>query len=1298
LRATEVSVGGHILPFLAMLEANSVYNRGIKMALYCQRNIVMLKIAQAGIAILFLLLLSSGIKAQQGDIKFEHLSIDQGLSQNSVSCMLQDRYGYMWFGTQDGLNRYDGYGFISLKQSLQEKNSLSDNYISSLVEDSAGNLWIGTNGGGLNRYNLDKQSFTVYRNDPRTPGSISDNYINSLYIDNTGKLWVGTSYGGLNRFDEKSQTFTIFRNVAGDPNSISGNSIKAIFRDSRGRLWIGTTAGLNRYDENRSIFTVYRNDPKNLQSVCSDFITTILEDNSGTIWVGTSKGLNRYNDKNDSFYTYYFNPELPNGNADNYIKVVHKDSQGIFWIGTNNGLNRFDPETKTFTVYRKNPDLLTSLSNNNILSIYSDRSGVLWIGSLDGGIDRLDPLRERFFTYRRDLHNTHFISDNSITALYEDSTGALWVGTATGLNRYDAKSGQNTSYQNNDLITAIYEDRTGTLWIGKAEGLNSYEIKKGSSNNYVASLLSAAKNIHISSILEDKEGLLWFGTTNSGLLKFDPKSGSAIIYKKDPDSKTSISSSRISVVYEDSQGRLWIGTIGNGLNLYDRKSDSFSVYGNGLNPPTGISSNRITSICEDREGILWIGTTNGLHRFDPNNRSFTILTEKEGLANDNIYGILEDREGNLWISTNRGLSEYFPKEKRFLNFDVTDGLQSNEFNYGAFFKNSRGEMFFGGINGFNRFYPEQIKKNSFVPQIAVTLLNVSDSMGKQFLAYKPNSSDLQLSLPYNQNFFSFGFTALNYTHSEKNLYAYKMEGVDKDWIYCDSRRYASYPNLGPGEYLFRVKGSNNDRVWNEEGAAIKIFISPPLWKTWWAYLLYTVTIAGIGYGRHRFRLETLERRNRLLEAKIQERTAALAEQKEELARKNEDLIRSKEELVESHKQTELVFSALSDLLPDTVLDNRYRLESKIGSGGFGAVYRATHLELNRPVAVKVFRPSAINATSENLERFRLEGISACRVNHPNAISVHDSGVTGNGIAYIVMELLEGITLKQELKEKGRMPLDRIAEIVIPVCEVLYKAHSLGIIHRDIKPDNIFLHRSEVGEEVKLVDFGIAKLIGEEWGTNAQSLTGTGAFIGTPDYMAPERLGEGGCDGKADVYSLGVVLYEMLCGRVPFHSAVGSWQTALMHMTMEPLPPRQIDPSIPEAVEAAVLHALIKEPEKRPDAAQLKKEFLTALGAGEHYSSEKQKRSWSRTVEFEQSTSTTKKETDNRPEQWQRIDSLIDEALEMDPNQWDVFLGPACAGDEEMVRQVKRLLVSYQQEDDFLDSSALEEVIKKKKVD
>ena len=813
--------------------------------------------------VLFVWFLSSCLYGQIGNIRFKRISIEDGLSQSSVTCILQDRKGFMWFGTQDGLNRYDGYEFWIYIHNPDDLSSISDNYIWCIYEDRSGVLWIGTYGGGLNRFNPITGRFTHYKHKPANPNSLSHNDVRAIYEDRSGVMWIGTFGGGLNKFDQETGRFTKYRHIWDGPNSLSHDYISSIFEERSGILWIGTAGGgLNKFDQKNEQFILYKHNQDYINSLSSNNINCIYEDRYKCLWIGTEGGgLNRFDRKTGKFIHY----TTENSNLSyNDINSIFEDSAGVLWIGTTGGgLNQFDRKTGSFinyTVYN------SSMSHDDISAIYEDRSGVLWVGTFGGGVNKYDRSSSQFAHYKHEPASYNSLSHNDVMAIFEDSSGVLWIGThGGGLNRFDRKTHkflhytiENSNLSHND-INSIFEDRSGILWIGtNGGGLNRLDRKAESFNHYMHSLENPNSLSHngISSIYEDRYGMMWIGTHGGGLNKFDRKTLGFICFKHDFLNPISLSHNDVRVIYEDRFGILWIGTYGGGLNKLNRKRGIFNCYMHDYRDFRSLSADRIMVIYEDNSGVLWIGTSGGgLNKMvDREKGMFKSYREKDGLPNAVIYGILEDNKGNLWLSTNNGISRFNPRTEVFRNYDIYDGLQSNEFNTGAYFKIRTGEMFFGGINGFNAFFPQQIKENLYIPPVVITAFLISNryvplqSLYSGSSLQKPIHETDAITLSYNQNVFSFEFAALHYASPQKNRYKYKLEGWDEYWIETYSRnRRATYTNLPAGEYVFRVTGSNKDGIWNKRGTSIDLKIMPPPWKTWWAYILYILALAGIVY-------------------------------------------------------------------------------------------------------------------------------------------------------------------------------------------------------------------------------------------------------------------------------------------------------------------------------------------------------------------------------------------------------------------------------------------------------------------
>jgi two-component system sensor histidine kinase ChiS len=831
-------------------------------------------------------------------IRFDRISIEAGLSQSVITSICQDSQGFMWFGTQDGLNRYDGYEFKIFKQDPENPYSLSADYILSIFEDKSGTLWIGTNGGGINKFDHETEQFTSYKNNPSDPDSLSSNFVNKIYEDHEGTLWIGTDDGGLNQLDRETGRFTHFQNDPEDPQSLGANDVTSIYEDSEGTLWIGTNqGGLNRYDRGKKLFTVYKNDPDDPQSITSNTVTSIIEDRAGMLWIGTNNaGLNQFNREKGTFLSIQNNPQDPQSLSHNTVTAIIEDRASVIWVATyGGGLNQFDRKNHSFIRHQYDPKNAQSLSGDQLLSLYEDRAGVLWIGTFGGGLSKFDPEKHKFMLYQSDPENPNSLNNNQVWAIREDRQGILWIGTdGGGLNRLDRETGEWHHYLNdpenrkslsNDWVQSIYEDGEGILWIGTAAGgLNRFDPL---TEEFVAygdpSLLPT-----ILTILEDRSGVLWVGSLLGGLNKFDRETEQFGAYLTDDADPFSISGNFITILYEDQDGELWVGTY-NGLNRFDQETERFIRY-QATDDPTSLVHNAVLSIHQDQKGTLWIGTAGGLDKFDPAMEGFIHYREKDGLPNEFIYGILEDDLGNLWLSTNKGLVKFDPERETFKSFDVNDGLQSNEFNQGAYFKNSNGEMFFGGIEGFNAFYPDQITDNPYNPPIVITefqLFNESVEIGNDSPLQKPINETEEITLSYQDDFFSFEFASLHYSRPEENQYAYIMENLDKDWNYVGTRRFAGYTNVPPGEYTFRVIGSNRDGIWNEAGASIKIIVTPPFWQTWWFRIILAVVVIGGTFGGFTLRVRAIESQRRHLEILVDERTKELRHTLDELKRSKE---------------------------------------------------------------------------------------------------------------------------------------------------------------------------------------------------------------------------------------------------------------------------------------------------------------------------------------------------------------------------------------------------------------------------
>jgi ligand-binding sensor domain-containing protein/signal transduction histidine kinase len=844
----------------------------------------------------------------------------------------------MWFGTNDGLNRYDGYEFVVYHAAPEGERGLSHDTVTSLMEDESGGLWIGTRG-GLDRLDLETGRFTHYAPDHDDPHSLIDDEILVLYQDSGKTLWVGTS-AGLDRFDREVGRFLHYRADADDAHSLPDRRVMSIYEDSLGFLWVGTWRGPARWDPDTNSFTHYQLAPEDVTDLGHSAVWSIVEDSGGTLWVGTGgSGFYRFDRRTEQFSQLLVDPEDVGGFAHNDVRSLCEDQTGALWLGTDGGgLYRFDRDEARLTGpvrYQKDPRYSGSLSSNYVNAIYESRRGVLWIGTSGGGISKLDRDRQKFVLYQADPSEPGSLSHNRVLALCEDREGGLWVGTdGGGLDRFDRESGTFTHYTHdpddphslsNNCVTAIHQGQDGDLWVGTwGGGMAKFDLETGQFAHYQADPFdphSLSSNL-VHSLYQDHEGVLWIGT-DVGLERLDPAAGRFASYIG--------SGTEVWAIYEDPEQDLWFAT-SDGIGRFDRRGGRVIRYRTDAAYSGSRSQDQVNAIHQDRAGTLWIGTRGGLSRFDPDAATFTHYGEEDGLANDVVQAILEDDQGYLWISTAGGLSRFDPESGAFSNYDVSDGLHGYEFTR-ASCKRGDGMMFFGGINGFNGFAPDRVKDNPYAPPVVLTSLTQG---GSEVAVGRVVEEVTDVRLAWPNNLFEFGFVALNYHQPEKNQYAYKLEGFDRDWNMVGTRRFGRYTNLPGGTYDLLIKASNNDGIWNEKGIAVEVTVVPPFWATWWfrgGALAVLVAGAAAGY---QLRVRGIEARSRDLEKLAADRTVALSRANELLKQEISERKRAEEALAQRAAEaavaaersrlarelhdavTQLLFSAslIAEALPD----------------------------------------------------------------------------------------------------------------------------------------------------------------------------------------------------------------------------------------------------------------------------------------------------------------------------------------------------------------------------------------------
>lgn len=838
--------------------------------------------------------------AEKTYIHFDRLSIEDGLPHAVVYDILQDRQGFLWFATDDGAARYDGSTFIIFRPVPGDPHSISPGAAYSVYEDRLGQIWISIRGHGLNKYDPLNETFTRYQHDPANPNSLSHNYIgyDSLYEDSAGILWIGTA-NGLNRFDPAMQTFTRYYPDADDPNSLATGVIRTLQPDPVDDrfLWIGTNdGGLTRFDRIIERFVRFQHDETNPNTISHNTVWKIYGEVSQAgntvLWLCTAGGLDRFDTASGQFTHFRHDPNNSDSLSHNDVYSFLPAGDGTYWVGTHGGgLNRFDPAQNTFEAYQnsKHPH---SISSNTIHPLYTDRSGTLWIGTWGGGVSRIDPLNQKTRLY----DESSGLSHSSVLSLYEDRSGIIWIGTWNGgLNRFDPTTGTFEHFRHdpkdpnslgNDVVGCLYEDSQGVLWVGTwGGGLNRFDRDTRRFTRYVyqAGAPNSISDNAIRGLSEDEAGNLWIGTTSGGVNRFDRTSGVFIHYRHDPEMSGSLSTNNIWTVFKDAAGTLWLPS-SVGLNRLDPGAERFIQYRHDEDDPFSLSSDGVINVFEDEQGRLWVATEFGLNQFDRHTGRCIRYFMEHGLPDNRITGMTQDADGNLWLGAGKGLCRFNPETQNVTTYGPGEGMQSNLFFYPAALKSRSGELWFGGPKGVNVIDPTTLPDNPHAPPVALTDFLIdgkSVPVGEDSVLPQTISMVQEITLTHDIAKFEFQFAALNYTVASKNQYAYTMEGFDKDWISTDSeKRFARYTNLDPGKYVFRVKGSNNDAVWNEEGVSVKIHILPPWWKTWWFRISMGLLIMAGLTGGYIWRMNAFETRNRELEQQVAERTKELQRAKD----------------------------------------------------------------------------------------------------------------------------------------------------------------------------------------------------------------------------------------------------------------------------------------------------------------------------------------------------------------------------------------------------------------------------------
>jgi signal transduction histidine kinase/ligand-binding sensor domain-containing protein/CheY-like chemotaxis protein len=879
---------------------------------------------QAAFICLFSLTTILPVIAQEPELEFQHLKVEDGLSQSTVRTIFQDHMGFMWFGTDIGINKFDGSEFTVYKYDAADSSGLPSNFIIDLFEDSYGVFWIGTGYSGLSRFDREQEIFHNYRHQPGESHSLSDNNIRVIFEDSKKNLWIGTAGGGLNLYNRETDSFTCYKHDSLNTTDIGSNYISDIGEDKKGNLWFASPEGiLIKYDPASGIwkkFDLFR------KQATDKFTTTfchLLIDSENDVWFGTETGVFLY-DQESQHFTHFQRGNTNRNLNENAISDIEEYGNGIFLIATDHGgLNVYNKHTGIFKYYRHSREDESSISNDQLYCIYKSANGIFWIGNYHGGINIYDSKATKFHPYNHLINDESNFSVGSVLTICEDEDHQVWFGyDGQGIDIYNPATRSvrhlksipgNRNTILSDVVVEIFKASNGDIWVGTyLRGMSVINRKTGKYRHFLhdPNNPNSIGSNNVWSIFEDSEGYFWIGLHGSGLDKYDPRTGIFRHYRHNSNDSLSLINNDIYKIFEDRDKNVWVSTR-NGLCLYNRNTDNFTSFVSSMDS-RGIFGICVYDLYEDDRGNIWIGTDQALNLFNKSKRFFTHFQESDGLNGNAVLSITGDRKGNLWISTNKGLSRFNIKNRKFRNYDITDGLQSNEFNYISVLNSSNGMMYFGGKNGFNFFYPDSIFDNPLMPPVYLTKLTVINSVigprNNSGILSKHINFEKQIVLNHNHSVVTFEFAALNYSNSRRNQYSYMLENFDKNWVYIGNKHEVTYTNLNPGKYIFRVRGSNNDGIWNEEGALLQVTVLPPWWRTIWFRVFLYISIFGLILLVYYIRLAFYQNQQKKLLVLVRERTfqleevaVTLEEKQEEINSQNEKLMSQRDELEGNNK-------------------------------------------------------------------------------------------------------------------------------------------------------------------------------------------------------------------------------------------------------------------------------------------------------------------------------------------------------------------------------------------------------------
>lgn len=818
-----------------------------------------------------LVLWSPSAPGRDLSLEFDRITQDHGLSNNAIRCLMQDRTGYLWVGTENGLNRYDGIRFTVFRNDPDNPRSISGNAIASLFEDRKGNIWIGTYRAGLNRFDPrqgDFQRFPADLTEPTLPNELPPT-IYDMLEDEKGMLWLGC-HKSLVRFDPQTGLATRFPKPQGN--------IKHVLIDQRGTFWVGDDFGLSIFNRATESFEPIRD--YHVEDIQPYGVEAFCLHPDGRLFVGTALGVEVYDTVTRRPVGHYgADPKNPNSLGSDLVLGMALAGTDTLWVGTNKaGLNQIQLSTGEISRYRADGSIPKSYPGNNVRALYIDRTGILWVGDVSSGLSRFSSFTHRFQLWRNDPFNPNSLSDNYIRGICRDRAGKVWVATQFGgLNRLDPLTGTITRYRNDparsdslpsDNVWSVHEDRAGELWVGTSSGIGRFDPVRGSFRLFDIGI----KNTLVQVITEDRAGRLWY-FQNGSLVRVDPDRKGFHIYPARIIELVSRNDLTVQAITEDRFGELWLGCE-DGVIRFDPNTERTRTYSaEKFQSRNTIGPFYATNFLEDRAGNFWVASKGGgLHRLDQATDEFTSFTVRDGLPDNNVYGLFEDARGNFWLSTDNGIARFDPRTRTVRTFSPADGLQGLEFNRRAFHQTPEGDIYFGGTNGLNSFKPDDIGENRAVPTIVIGGVETA----RQPVPIK-GPAQPSVTLAFDDNTFTVTFAALDFNAPTKNRYAYRLEGVDSDWV-PSLKPEAVYSKLPPGNYRFRVRGTNNDGIWSEREAVAQIRILPPWWRTWWAYTIYTLFGVALAFGAFGLQANRFALQSRLRETALRAEVAEAEQQ------------------------------------------------------------------------------------------------------------------------------------------------------------------------------------------------------------------------------------------------------------------------------------------------------------------------------------------------------------------------------------------------------------------------------------